>query len=47
MTGDRLMQGLLVGYFVLACPFAYEQHGATMTYWIGAAISTGSVVVMK
>jgi hypothetical protein len=47
MTGDRLMQGLLVVYFIIACTFAYEQNWAKMTYWIGAAIITGSVLVMK
>jgi hypothetical protein len=47
VTGDRLMQGLVVVYIVVALVFGYEQNWAKMTYWIGAAIITGSVLVMK
>jgi hypothetical protein len=47
MTGTGLMYGLLVVYAVIACTFGYEGNWAKMTYWIGAMIITGSVLVMK
>ena len=45
--GDGLMRGLLAFYIVLAIIFAYEQQWAKCTYWIGAAIITGSVLAMR
>lgn len=47
MNGDLLMKGLIVFYAVVACVFAWEGNWPKMTYWIGAAIITSSVVVMK
>jgi hypothetical protein len=47
MNGDGLMRGLLVFYLILAAVFAYELNWAKCTYWIGAAVITGSVLVMK
>ena len=47
MSGHLLMQGLVVTYVIVACVFAYEGNWAKMTYWIGAAIITTSVLVMK
>ena len=45
--GDRLMLGLLAFYVVLAIIFAYEGQWPKCTYWIGAAIITGSVLAMR
>lgn len=47
MTGDMLMRGLIVFYVVLAGVYAYETNWAKCTYWIGAAIISTSVLVMK
>jgi hypothetical protein len=47
MNGDLLMQGLIVTYVIVALVFGYEQNWPKCTYWIGAAIITGSVLVMK
>lgn len=47
INGTLLMQGLVVFYVLLACVFVYEGNYAKCTYWIGAAIITGSVLVMK
>jgi uncharacterized membrane protein (DUF485 family) len=41
------MLGLLVFYVVLAVVFAYERQWPKCTYWIGAAIITGSVLAMR
>ena len=45
--GDTLMRCLIVFYVVLAGVYAYELNWSKCTYWIGAAMITGSVVVMK
>lgn len=45
--GDGLMKSLLLFYVVLAFVFGYEQQWAKATYWIGAAIITGSVLAMR
>lgn len=47
MSGDMLMKGLIVTYVVAALVFAWEGNWPKMTYWIGASIITGSVLVMK
>ena len=47
MMGTWLMQFLVVFYVVTALVFAYEGNWAKMSYWIGAAIITSSVLVMK
>ena len=47
ITGTLLMQGLVVLYVIVACVFAYELNWPKMTYWIGAAIITSSVLRMK
>lgn len=47
MSGELLMKGLVVTYVVVACVFAYEQNWPKMFYWIGAAMITSSVLVMR
>ena len=47
MNGILLMQGLIVAYVVIAIVFAWEGDWPKCTYWIGAAIITSSVLVMK
>ncbi len=47
MTGNTLMQALVVVYVVVAVVFGLEQNWAKCTYWIGAAIITTSVLWMK
>ena len=42
-----LMSGLIVVYIVIACVSAYELNWPRCTYWIGAAMITGSVLVME
>lgn len=44
---DRLMIGLLIFYVALAVVFAIESQWPKCTYWIGAAIITGSVLAMR
>lgn len=45
--GDGMMKGLVVFYLILAVVFGYEQQWAKATYWIGAALITGSVLAMR
>lgn len=47
MTGHLLMQALVLEYVVVALVFAWEGNIPKMCYWIGAAIITTSVLVMK
>ena len=47
LMGDTLMSGLLAFYLLLAAVFAYERQWAKCSYWIGAAILTGSVLRMR
>ena len=47
MIGDALMIGLFWFYLLLASVFAYERQWAKCSYWIGAAIITGSVLRMR
>jgi hypothetical protein len=47
MTGNLLMQCLVVVYVIVAVVFAYENNWPKMAYWIGAGIITSSVLVMK
>jgi hypothetical protein len=47
MTGTLLMKVLVCQYLVLAAVFAYELNWPKCSYWIGAAIITTSVLVMK
>lgn len=42
-----LMQGLVVVYVIVAVVFVYEADYPKAAYWIGAAIITSSVLVMK
>ena len=46
-NGTLLMQGLIVAYVVIAVVSAWEGNWPRCTYWIGAAIITGSVLCMK
>lgn len=47
MTGTLLMQGLIVVYVIVAVVFLWEGNYPKAVYWIGAAIITSSVLVMK
>lgn len=47
INGDALMQGLVVVYVLVAILYATEGNWPKMTYWIGAAIITSSVLAMK
>ena len=44
MTSTSLMQFLLVVYFIVALTLAYEWNWPRMTYWIGAAMITSSIL---
>lgn len=46
MTGNGLMQCLIVAYVVIACTFAFEQNWPKVGYWISAAGITISVLCM-
>ncbi len=45
--GDKLMVALVVVYLVTASVFAWEANWPKMSYWIGAAIITTSVLAMR
>ena len=46
-NGQLLMQCLVVVYVIVAVVFGLEGNWPKMAYWIGAAIITFSVLVMK
>lgn len=41
------MIGLCIFYVFVAFVFAYESNWPKCTYWLGAAVITGSVLAMK
>ena len=47
MTSTLLMQGLIVTYVIIAGVALWEGNYARCSYWIGASIITGSVLVMR
>ena len=47
MWGNVLMAGLICFYLIIAVVFLVEGNYPKCTYWIGAAIITGSVLVMR
>ena len=44
MTSSYLMGALILAYLVIAGMAAYEGNWPRCSYWIGAAIITGSVL---
>jgi len=47
LTGLGLMKGLLGFYCVLVAVFTWEGDWPRASYWLGAAIITGSVLWME
>lgn len=47
MTGDRLSQGLIIAYVVLAIVYGIEGNWWKMLYWISAAGITTAVIGMR
>ena len=46
-TGDKLMLLLVCQYLIVAFVFGFQGTWFKMTYWLGAAIITTSVIFMK
>lgn len=44
---DRITQALIVTYILLACCSGAERQYAKTVYWLGAAVVTLGVLMMK
>ncbi len=47
ISGDRLSQGLIVAYVMLAVVYGAEGHWWKVLYWISAAGITSAVLGMR